>query len=142
MFKEPRLLSNILEIDSVKELKELFEIQISEFWLTHYTFEKESPEISKNISESFKEKLIINVVVPFVFFYGKYINEQKYIDKALNILQDINAEQNSIIAKYKTLDFNLKNASQTQAVLTLHKSYCSTKKCLECRIGYELLKAK
>ncbi|MEZ4917173.1 MAG: DUF2851 family protein [Chitinophagales bacterium] len=142
LYKEPRLFSKILEIDSIKELKELFEIQVSEFWLKHYTFEKESPKISKNISESFKEKLIINVVVPFVFFYGKYINEQKYVDKALNILQDINAEQNSIITKYKTLNFNLKNASQTQAVLTLHKSYCSAKKCLECRIGYELLKAK
>lgn len=142
IYEEPRLFSKILEIENIKELKELFEVQTSEFWLTHYSFEKVSKYSLKNLSDAFKEKLIINVVVPFVFFYGKYINEQKYIDKALKFLQDINAEQNSIITKYKNLGFKLKRASQTQAVLTLHKSYCHSKKCLDCRIGYELLKVK
>lgn len=49
-------------------------------------------------------------------------------------------EINSLIKKYEELNFDIKLAYDLQAILELKKNYCSKKNCLNCVIGFRLLK--
>jgi hypothetical protein len=83
---------------------------------------------------------LINTIIPFLFVYGKQKNEEKYIEKALNFLEDIAGESNSIITKWESLNMSAKSSYSTQALLQLKNEYCNHKKCLSCSIGNYLLK--
>ena len=72
--------------------------------------------------------------------YGKQKDDQKYIDRALAFLEQIEGENNSIINKWETLKLPVKTAYSTQALLQLKNEYCNHKKCLSCTIGTYLIK--
>lgn len=135
-----RLFSTLIELNNLNEIKAKFKTDTSAYWKTHYNFGLESKENTKKLSDSFIDKLVINVLAPFLFFYGKYINEEKYIDKAIDFLTEINSESNQIIVGFKALNLPCKSAFESQALIELKKNYCENKKCLDCRIGYSLLK--
>ena len=51
----------------------LYEVEVSEYWKTHYVFGKSSASKSKNLSKSFQELLIINTIIPLKFAYEIHI---------------------------------------------------------------------
>jgi hypothetical protein len=59
--------------------------------------------------------------------------------KALSWLQEIRAEQNTILSGWKQLGIKIKSAADSQALLELRKEFCRQKKCLDCDIGKFLL---
>ena len=63
-------------------------------------------------------------------------------DKALELLEQIPEERNSIISGWKTLGQHVNTAYDSQALLHLKKNYCDEKKCLRCRIGHKVLTIK
>ena len=81
--------------------------------------------------------LIINTVVPFLFMHAKRNGGD--VEKSLELLEHIPAENNSIIRNWSKLGFPSKNALDSQAYLQLKKNYCDEKKCLQCRVGHKLL---
>lgn len=84
--------------------------------------------------------LLINTVATFLFVYGIKRGSSVYMDKGLNILENIRPEDNAIIRRFIQTGFEPENASDTQALLQLKKYYCDEKKCLSCGIGVQLLK--
>jgi hypothetical protein len=84
--------------------------------------------------------LIINNVVPFLFVYGQVNTKSQYIDKAISYLKSIPAENNNIIRKWNKSGIFARTAYESQALLSMTKSYCMNKKCLECEIGNHILK--
>lgn len=94
---------------------------------------------SITFSDSFKNLLLINGIVPFMFWYGTISESQEIIDKAIDILYLLPPENNHIIKKWK--DFNIlpKNAAESQAYLEIFNEFCTNKKCLNCSIGQQLL---
>jgi hypothetical protein len=84
--------------------------------------------------------IIINAIVPLLYFYGKESGEQSYCDKAIEILEHIKAEKNKITKLYEALEFDNKNALHSQGILELKNNYCDLKNCLNCTIGLEILK--
>ena len=135
-----RLFSVLIELENKNEVQKYFKASPSDYWRNHYNFGIESKESSKNISDAFIDKIIINVLVPFLFFYGKYVNEEKYIERAINFLTEIKAENNQIISSFKKLKVPCNSAFDSQSLIELKNNYCQNKKCLDCRIGYNLLK--
>ena len=83
--------------------------------------------------------ILINTVIPFVFVYGRLMNDVAMQQKALSWLEQIKPESNKIVRLYRGLNFPIKNAMHSQAVLHLYKNYCIQKRCLECRIGQKIL---
>lgn len=137
---ETRLFSKILDAKSVKEIEKLFKVAASEYWSTHYQFGVEAEKSStKKVGETLINTLIINVVVPFLFVYGKQKQDEKLIDKALNFLENVKSESNAIIIKWNELNVVSNNAMQSQALLELKNNYCSQKKCLNCNVGSKIL---
>ncbi len=140
LHKNIRLFSVLIEMKDLKDVRNIFEIETSEYWKKHYNFGVESKLSTKKLSEAFIDKIVINVLAPFLFFYGKYVNEEKYIERAINFLTEIKAESNQIVKGFKSLKVPVITAFESQALIELKNNYCDNKKCLDCRIGYSLLK--
>ena len=138
--RETRLFSKVIEADSVKEIQQLFQVKASGYWSNHYQFGTEVKESRvKGVGINTINSIIINVIVPFTFVYGKSKQNEALIDKSLVLLENINAENNSIIKNWNELGLKSTNAMHSQSLLELMNSYCSQKKCLNCSIGNKLL---
>jgi hypothetical protein len=134
------LLSKIIETDNLNDLFRLFNVSASEYWNSHYNFNKESKTADrKELGANSVNALIINVVVPFLFVYGNS-NERHYLkDRALDILEQLPPEENSVISGWEKLGIKPKSAFDSQALLQLKKHHCDFRKCLGCRIGVKLI---
>ncbi len=135
-----KLFSKILENTNVGELRKLFGAEVSEYWQNHYVFGKESVYSRKKMGKISLDLLLINTVVPFIFTYSKKKNRSN--DDALRILEELPAENNSIISGWKALGQHVENAFDSQALLQLKKNYCDEKKCLRCRVGHKILNVR
>lgn len=139
IFRASHLFSKILEAATVEQIINLLYAETSEYWETHYRFGKTSAKRKKILGKDSIHLIIINTIVPFLFVYGKERGEEKLCERALLFLEKTDAENNSIVSKWKTAGVPAKNAYQTQALLQLKNEYCSKKRCLECAVGAKLL---
>lgn len=137
-----KLFSKILETEKLSELRMFFECEVSEYWQKHYLFGKESTVSRKHLGKNSVDILLINTVIPFIFAHARKKNIEEYVDKAINLLENIPSEKNSIIEKWKELGILSENAFDSQSLLHLKKNYCDEKKCLRCRIGHQILSLK
>ncbi len=135
------LFSSFIKKDiSYKEIVPKLGIEInSGFWHTHYTFENESKPIKKSIGKTLINSIIINTIAPFMYLYGSYKDDLDYKEKALDILEELPAEDNKITRLF-TDKIGLDSALQTQGIIHCHNYYCIKKRCLDCGIGIHLLK--
>ncbi|MBK7870026.1 MAG: DUF2851 family protein [Saprospiraceae bacterium] len=141
IFQSNHLFSKMLAAKDIAELENMFELKLSNYWLTHYIFDKESKKTQKKLGKSAIHLLIINTIVPFLFLYGKLRSEDHYQDKALQLLEQLPPENNHIIENWHKLGVTAISASQTQALLQLKNQYCDSKRCLDCAIGNAILQA-
>jgi hypothetical protein len=136
------LFSKITEIENLAELKQLFKVEASEYWNLHYSFNKTTPRNwVKELGESSINTLIINVVIPFLFVYGEKQNKEVLKNRSLEFLEQLPAEGNSIIEKWKKIGVEARSAFESQALLQLKNKYCEQKKCLNCQIGVKLVRS-
>ena len=137
-----RLFSHILEKEDENLLRLFFHINASEYWQTHYTFGKPSNKRTKYLGDASIDVILINTVVPILFSYGKKNNIEKYCMRAQSILEDLKPERNNIVVEFKKHGVNTQNAADTQSLIQLKKEYCDKRKCLYCKIGYQILAGK
>ena len=139
---QPNLFSKTLNTKNIQELKAIFqEVKASTFWDNHYTFEKTSEEkTEKFLSDDFIEILLMNSVLPIIYTYYKNLNPEK-TEQVVEWYKNLRPEKNSIINHWKKLGVKFTNALETQAFLFQYKHYCSEKKCLNCSIGFQILKS-
>ncbi len=140
MHKDYKLFSGVVNAKDSKEIHRFFNVQASGYWQTHFQFDKPSEKVKAHLGSSMKDVLLINAVVPVLFAYGKYKDDESYCDKALKLLENCKAETNSIITGFKNLNKVSANACQTQSLLQLKKEYCDNFRCLDCGIGSQILK--
>ena len=140
IFSSVHLFSKILVAKNVEELEHLFDLKLSNYWQTHYVFDKASVKRNKKLGKSAIHLLVINTIAPFLFLYGKRKDNEDYKEKAFQLLEEIKPEKNSIITKWKALGMEPESAYQTQALLQLKNEYCTKKRCLECAVGNAILK--
>jgi hypothetical protein len=138
--KSSHLFSRILDCNKIQDVIRLFHASVSDYWLTHYVFDKESMRKEKQLAESFVDLLLINTVIPFMFLYGKLRSEENFCDKALAWMQSLPAERNFITKHWISLGIPNKHASDSQALIQLQKNYCNEKRCLDCAIGNKILR--
>ena len=94
----------------------------------------------KELGENSINTLIINVIIPFLFVFGEKQNKNHLQNRALEFLEHLPPEKNSIISKWEKLGIQSRSAFETQALLQLKNLYCEKKKCLNCQIGVKLVK--
>jgi len=134
-----KLFSKIVENPDSDYLRGMFACEPSTYWETHYLFKNESTKKSKKLGIQSINGILINTVVPFLFTYAYQKNIQDLKDKALQLLEQIPGERNSITSGWQNLGLKIESAYDSQALLQLKKQYCDEKKCLRCRIGLKVL---
>ena len=135
-----RLLSRIMETETLQGVRDILKGGTSEYWLTHYTFGGSSPSRPKTLSNTSLDLLIINTVVTFLYAYGLHKGNRVLCARAGSFLEELKAENNYITRMWEQCGMKASNAADSQALIQLKKEYCDKKKCLYCRIGYEYLK--
>ena len=134
-----KLFSKILDTKTLTELEALFHCQVSEYWQSHYTFNKLSSRKNKPMGISTIRILLINTVIPFLFAYGQYKDDAALQEQAISLLEQMPAEHNSIVEHWAKYNIKAMSAYDSQALIFLKKHYCDEKKCLHCRIGHFIL---
>jgi len=138
-FTHQNLFSKLMQISKKDDFYQIFNFSISEFWQTHYTFEKASKKSPKKITKSFVDLILINTILPLKFVYLQHRNEFEQ-ETFLDVITQITAEKNSIISKFSDLKIKANTAMDSQALLQLKNNYCTQKRCLHCAIGNDLLR--
>ena len=125
---------------SIEKIGLILDVEPSVFWQTHYSFNsaKSKPNSGK-LGTATLHSIIINCIVPFAFTYGRNVGNSSYEKFALELLETIKPEKNSITKKFESIGFENGNAKYSQSLIQLNNEYCSLKKCLHCKIGVYLL---
>ena len=135
------LFSTLLEMTDVKVMERLFNCQASDYWDTHYHFDQPAGRKSvKRVGRMQADSLIINAWIPLLFVYGEVRGQQQYKEQALGLLQQLPAEDNSVVRRFAPAGLVPENAAQSQALIQLYSNYCSSRRCLECHIGHSIIK--
>lgn len=135
------LFSKIKNAKTAEALKQFFSAKTSSYWDTHYTFDKPSRNKSKTMGESSIDLLLINAVVPVLFFYGKQSKDAFWCEKAISMFDQLKPERNNITKYFESIGVRARSAMHSQAMIELYTHYCESKRCLDCRIGRVLLQS-
>jgi len=114
-------------------------VKASDYWDTHYTFERISAQREKTLGKKSVLTVIINAIAPFLFLVGDDKKLPGNFEKALSLLECLPAEDDTDTGHWNLLGFPGENALHTQALKQLKKRYCDQKRCLGCRIGAKIL---
>lgn len=135
------LYSQIVLCKDLEDFYEIFSLEVSEYWNNHYTFGVKSPKSKKKLSREFIQKLLINCILPFQLFLEMEQNIE--IPESIERYISLKPESNTIIKKMTSI-LGIKNrtALESQAIIEWYQNYCCKKRCLECVIGYEILKPR
>lgn len=133
------LFARLCQTATIDDMRSLFQVQLSGYWDTHYTFETTSPASTSVLGIPAIDIILINTVAPLLYTYGIHTGDDTYTDRAQWIWESLRPEQNSIIRRFAAIGIEAKSALESQAVIQLYNEYCQNKKCLYCRIGHKLL---
>jgi hypothetical protein len=142
VYTSVHLFAKVKECITVEELQQLLQVTANDYWHYHYIFDEPVAFKKKTLGTQMIDNIIINTIVPTVFAYGQYHNDNSYKDKALRWLEKITAEKNVITNGFMALGVTNGNAFDSQALIQLKNNYCNKKHCLSCSVGNSLLKAK
>ena len=134
-----RMMNRILEAEGEKEMRALFEVELSGYWTKHYTFGKPNERATATLSRSSIDIILINTVAPLLYAYGELTGNYEMTDKAIKLLEELRAENNSIVSHFVAYGIDCPDALTSQALVQLKREYCDARKCIYCKIGHHLL---
>jgi hypothetical protein len=134
-------ISMLTEINTIDQwMEKLMVTPYHEYWLDHYHFKNTSAPLRKRLGRHTASSLLINVIAPVMFVYGRMQGSQALKDRAVQLLSRLPAEKNSIIQGWSECGWIAEDAGQTQALIHLKKNYCDHRRCLHCAIGLQVMK--
>ena len=136
----PNLFSAITDKHPKNFYGQVVSLEQSEYWGNHYDFGKKSKRKIKGVGLSSAENLMINSVVPVLAAYSIHIDNDEFMNTAIDLLQIISAEKNHIVSEWTKAGISIKSAFDSQAAIELRNNYCKSRRCLECNIGMKLIK--
>ena len=136
--EQENLFSSLINVSKLEKIYKLFNVSASEYWNDHFTFGKSSKKSTKKLTKKFIDLLVINTILPLKFCHAKYLSKDVN-EEVLKIVSQIKPEENSVVANFKSLKIDTRNAEDSQAILQLYNEYCSKNRCLQCAVGAQLL---
>jgi len=137
------LFSQVMEAETMDEVKKILRGATSDYWKTHYTFKNVSDyETEKTLGDGALNLILINTVAPSLYAYGMARMQDDLCRRATDFLEELPAEKNRYTKKWAGVGLTAQNAADSQAIIQLQKRYCERHDCLRCRIGFEYLRHK
>lgn len=137
--RQAGLFNKMMHVKDASDLKNLFLVELNEFWRTHYTFNKEHAARKKQLTSGFLNLILINTLVPVKFCFLKDQGKEEN-ERLLALMDSAPVESNSVIDKFNGIrPGTALNALHSQGLLQLKKEYCEQNKCLKCAFGIKFL---
>ena len=140
VIKSTPIFEEIFNFKNIQSFLPFFKLQVSEYWQTHYVFDKKSKFSKKLMGKSTLDLLLLNAVLPFCFFYARQKSDVAMMTNIIEAYQSIKAEDNKVVRNFTKAKVNVKSALQSQALIHLYDQYCIPRKCLNCRVFNQILK--
>lgn len=134
------LMRHLLEAHDEASLRELFQVELTGYWSTHYTFGKESPRASQALSNASIDIVLINMVAPLYYAYGELTGNDQMTNRAVSLLEQLPPERNNIVSAFALAGIPARDALTSQALIQLRRNYCEPRKCIYCKLGHRMLK--
>lgn len=134
-------LVTLIDGGALSDLQQTLNTEASSYWNTHYLPGRLSEPLIKKTGSQLVNNILINSLIPFLFTFGDYHGEERYIDRAFEWMHKLLPEKNTITNKFRSIGMVSRNAADSQAQLEMKSSYCDEKRCLDCAIGVALLKS-
>lgn len=138
--KQQSLYHLIEKKPNLELLRTFFDIEPNDYWKTHYKFDVLSEESTKQFGETAFQSVVINTIVPYLFFMSKHNANNDFVDYALDLLSQLPAEVNTKTKEFLKMGVKTENALESQAQLYLLDNLCVKKACLNCNVAEYLLK--
>ena len=110
------------------------------YWSSRYDFGKGCARLSKwLIGQSRAADIVINILLPFVYAWGKDNSQKELAEKTLTIFHAYPAVETNTLERHMRAQFGLKstqvNSAQCQqGLLHLYKKRCTQGRCKECEV--------
>ena len=137
----PGLFGKLVRAASLNEYYEIFDVAASRYWDSHYIFGKVSANGSRRVTRTFIQLLVLNTLLPLLFCYARHRGATTSATIP-DLLREIPPESNHILRSYERIGLKADHAGDSQALLQLHRAYCTENRCLECVVGCHLLGGK
>ena len=137
--RQSHLFAAIRDADSMHNLLALLNAEAVDYWQYHYRLDEECAFSEKKLGQEMRSNILINTFLPFLYAYGRHVQSVDYMNKALDWLRLLPAENNRVTRQFCDAGFVMNNAFDSQAIVYLKKHYCNEKKCLQCSIGTKVL---
>ena len=131
----------IINQETLSGLYAIFHLQQSEYWAGHFQFGKKSKSKVPAMGKAAADLLIINAVIPLMVAYAKQRQRPDLLNKAINWLSEIPAENNRITREWERLEMKVTTAADSQALIEWHNQYCIQRRCLDCTVGAALVRS-
>ncbi|MBR0122859.1 MAG: DUF2851 family protein [Bacteroidales bacterium] len=132
-------LDSLLSLSSVRDVYSSFMVGINDYWSNHVIFDKRTVPKNRTIGCFSVDIIIINAIVPILYYYGKTHHLSLICDKALDLIENVSAENNKMVRLWKSLGITPLNAVHSQALIWLKREYCDKRRCLQCKIGSKII---
>jgi hypothetical protein len=139
LYRTQGIFSKVIQTPALRDYQKLFNVGTSRYWKDHYVFNKQSVKKIKKLGGNAIQIVLINTVVPFLFAYGKYKGIHTLREKAVELLDELSAEKNSVVRLWEKTGISADSAFHTQALLQLKNEYCNKKRCICCQIGNKII---
>lgn len=124
---------------SAAELRKLMSANITPYLQIRLRPGKRMKLPVKKVSAQTVQHLLINVTAPMLAAYAQQIDQYEFMERAVNLLSQLQAENNRITRLWHEMHWNVATAFDSQALNELYHQYCDPKRCLSCQIGLHLL---
>jgi len=108
------------------------------YWRDHFDFDVRSKtKISALLGNSKASEIVVNVVLPFAFSWGKLANEEKLTENAIELYRNYPKSAENCITRHMTKQLCLKEPSDftachQQGLIHVFRNYCREGRCSEC----------
>ena len=86
------------------------------------------------------QNILINVLAPFLFILSERESKMELKEQAISVLERLKPETNKKTKAFVSVGLQLSNAMESQALIELKTNFCDHKKCINCRIGANILR--
>ena len=139
LHRSGQLFGKALAAASARELEHMFVVSLSNYWRDHYRFGPAADRSPRRLGDTTIRLLLMNAVVPAYVSYARQRGEDRYHDLALELLDQLPPEANSVVRQWRKLGWAARSAAESQALLELKSAYCDPTRCTSCAVGCTLL---
>lgn len=133
------LFEKLIQFKTVKELKKFLRSALKDYGDSFYLFGNMNKGKKTVPGDKVIESIIVNSFLPLLFCYGKERGKTEICERVVLFLEELPAENNSIIKKWNDFGLKAANMFESQAFIQLETKYCSKKRCLDCLFGHKIL---